>query len=311
MEGSSSPTSKVDSGVPQGSVLGPILFLIYINDLPDYIKHGSTTNLFADDSILYRSVNSQQDAAELQRDLDLLQVWERDWMMSFHPAKCQILHITKKRNYVTHKYTIHGQTLDAVDSTKYLGVYIHRTLSWNNHVDTATRKANATCAFLHRNLNRCSKETKEMAYNSLVRPMVEYSSTVWDPHTQRNIYKLEMVQRRAARFVLRDYSRTSSVTQMLLSLNWTSLYQRRAEAKVVMFYRIAHGLVDIPITLLVPTISVRGHTQRYLVPFARTLCYQKSFFPDTTRLWNSLPATATGCTTVDAFKRVVQSIPLR
>ena len=86
---------------------------------------------------------------------------------------------------------------------------------------------------------------------------------------------------------------------------------KRAQAKVVMLYRIVHNLVEIPRSVLVPTVSMRGHTERYLVPFARTVCYQKSFYPDTIRLWNSLPASATFCASLDTFKSAVQTIPLR
>ena len=146
--------------------------------------------------------------------------------------------------------------------------------------------------------------TKELCYITLVRPLVEYSSIIWDPFTEANIWKLEMVQRRAARMVFSDYRRTSSVTPMLHHLQWPTLQERRAHAKVTMMYRIVNGLVEVPTTSLTTTISARGHGLHYLVPFARTQCYQRSFFPDTIRLWNSLPQSVVSCTTIDSFKRV-------
>ena len=134
-----------------------------------------------------------------------------------------------------------------------------------------------------------SKGTKELCYKAMVRPIMEYASVIWDPSTDTNIHKLEMVQRRAARMVFSDFKSTSSVTPMLRQLQWSTLQERRAQTQVVMMYRIVYHLVDISSYHLTPTISVRGHNMKFLVPYARTSIYQKSFFPDTIRLWNSLP----------------------
>ena len=104
LEGNMSSPINVTSGVPQGSVLGPLLFLIYINDLPDYIQNNSTVKLFADDTIIYHPITNQQDTNALQEDLDALQRWESDWLMHFHPQKCQTMHITNKRNIIQSTY---------------------------------------------------------------------------------------------------------------------------------------------------------------------------------------------------------------
>ena len=130
--------------------------------------------------------------------------------MSPHPSKCQVMHITNKRSRIETQYKIHGETLETVDSTKYLGVNLQENLSWKNHVNQVAKKANNTCSFLYRNLKKCSKETKELAYRSMVRPILEYASPAWDPYTQCNINQLERVQRRAARFVHSNFYRTSS-----------------------------------------------------------------------------------------------------
>jgi len=311
LEGSCSGTASVDSGVPQGSVLAPVLFLIDINDLPDYITNGSSTNLFADDSILYREIKSPQDAQLLQNDLENLMRWESDWLMEFHPQKCQILNITNKRTPIKYQYSIHGHNLETVDSAKYLGVHIHRQLNWNTHIDKIVSKANQTRSFIQRNLRKCPESTKELAYKAMVRPVLEYASTVWDPHTQENIKKVEMVQRRAARFVKNQYGQTSSVTEMLHHLQWQSLRERRAQAKVTMFYKITHNVVSLTAPVVIQPIVIRGYSHRYLIPFARTLTYQRSFFPDTLRLWNSLPPTIAACPNVETFNQQVQSLLLR
>ena len=179
----------------------PLLFLLFINDLPEYVNH-SSVRLFADDCILYREISSPSDASLLQHGLDSLQQWESDWLMEFHPLKCQVLHITNRRSPTRAPYSIRRHQLEEVESAKYLGVTIHHKLSWNTHIGQVCQKANSTRAFLRRNIAKCPSNTKAVCYTTLVRPIMEYGSIIWDPHTANNIGKLEMVQRRSARFVI-------------------------------------------------------------------------------------------------------------
>ncbi|KAK3090576.1 hypothetical protein FSP39_012808 [Pinctada imbricata] len=311
LDGCTSETAPVSSGVPQGSVLGPLLFLLFINDLPDYVSHANV-RLFADDCILYRRIDSDQDPSLLQQDLDALQRWEEDWLMQFHPHKCQVLHITHRKSPVKSPYNIHGHQLEEVEAAKYLGISIHQKLTWNNHINQVTDKANNTRAFLQRNIYQCPKEIKVLCYNTLVRPIMEYGGIIWDPSTAHNINRLEMVQRRAARFVMGDYHTTSSVTTMMEQLGWRTLQERRAQAKAVMMFRIVNQLVDIPHTYLTPArVSVRGHSQRFTVPHTRTTTYRHSFFPDSIRIWNALPQDAISCNTLESFKASLQPLHLR
>lgn len=122
IDGTKSTPSLVSSGVPQGTVLGPLLFLAYINDMPEGIQ--STVKLFADDSLLYRKISSKQDCVELQQDLDRLQEWEKKWQMAFNAEKCEVLCISNKKHPIQHSYFIHGQKLATKTDSKYLGVTI-------------------------------------------------------------------------------------------------------------------------------------------------------------------------------------------
>ena len=131
---------EVKSGIPQGSVLGPSLFLYYINDLPNGLR--SRVRLFADDTLVYLTVSTHEDAAILQTYLDLLGKWEDKWMMEFHPAKCQVLSVTRKHQPILHNYTLHGVTLQHVKSAKYLGVTLTSDLRWNTHISNITFTAN-------------------------------------------------------------------------------------------------------------------------------------------------------------------------
>ena len=143
-------------------------------------------------------------------------------------ALCSIREVREDEGVQTH-----GHQLAQVKSGKYLGVTLTENLSWNAHVDQVTKKANNSLAFLRRNLSSCPSHIKAKSYQTMVRPVVEYASSAWDPHTDRNTEKLEAVQRRAARFVTGDYRTTSSVSDMISNLGWESLQHRRTEAKLI------------------------------------------------------------------------------
>ena len=146
------------------------------------------------------------------------------------------------------KYFLHDIERDSVSSGKYLGVTISDDLSWGTHIDNITKRANQTLGFLKRNIRVHIKDLKSSAYKTLVRPQLEYASTVSPPpptHTATDIQKVEAVQRRAARWVYKDYNYTSSVTAMLKDLNWHSLDQRRIDSRLVMPYKITYDLVVI------------------------------------------------------------------
>ena len=132
-----------------------------------------------------------------------------------------------------------------MNAAKYLGVTISKSLSWNSHIENITTKANRTLGFVKRNIQTKNKDIRTMAYNTLVRPHVEYALAVWSPHTKENNKKIEFVQRRAARWVSNDYSTQSSVKAMCGNLGWRSLENRRIDARHTMFYKIVYGLVAI------------------------------------------------------------------
>ena len=301
VDGETSKPANVSSGVPQGTVLGPLLFLVYINDLPSRVS--STSRLFADDCLLYRTINTEADTRSLQEDLDNLQKWEQDWMMSFNPDKCEVIRITNKRRIINCQYSIHGHTLQETNKAKYLGVTIDNKLSWGPHINIMTKKANNTTAFLKRNIASCPKNIRELSYKSLVRPQVEYASTVWDNSNKTHQAAVEGVQRRAARFIMGNYRRESSVTSMLKQLQLESLQARRQKARVTMMFRVVNNLIDISSAPLQPTgATTRGHTQRFLQPFCHIKSYQDSFFPATIVLWNSLPQHIVEADSIEAFK---------
>jgi hypothetical protein len=190
-------------------------------------------------------------------------------------------------------------------SAKYLGVTITDKVNWSQHIDSIKNKANRTLGFLRRNLKISSISIKEQAYKTLVRPLVEYASPVWDPHHQTDIRKLECVQRRAARFVLSSQHNRSSVTAMIQRLGWRSLEDRRRDARLTMLYKIDHELVTISKTdrLDRPTRRLQqSHDNAYQVPHCRIDVRKMSSFPRTVRDWNALPPDKISLGTLEAFK---------
>ena len=305
--GRKSNSIPVTSGVPQGTVLGPILFLLYINDLPDYLHH-STLRLFADDSIIYKEIHSPLDLDLLQLDLEAAGKWETDWQMHFHPEKCTVLNITQKHNPHRFLYKLHGHTLSNENSTKYLGITLQTNCKWDKQINSITAKANQALGFLKRNLKVNSTPIKEHAYKALVRPKLEYASSVWDPHSTKQIQQIEKVQRRAARFVTNRYHNTSSVSDMLQNLNWPTLQTRRLQTRLVLFYKIIHHHVAVNTeNILIPVDPRTRHNNPHSFKTIRSNkdAYKFSFFPLTVIHWNMLPTPVTAADTVEGFKQLI------
>ncbi len=159
LEGKFSKSIKVESGVPQGTVLGPILFLCHINDLPDMVN--SSVRLFADDCLLYREIKNNNDHNKLQDDLTSLEKWADDWGMRFNAKKCYILSLKKKSDRY---YSLNNHVLEQVTSNPYLGLQIQEDLKWKEHITTVCKKASSTLGFLRRNLQHCPRECRKTAY---------------------------------------------------------------------------------------------------------------------------------------------------
>jgi len=306
VDGAQSASLPVTSGVPQGTVLGPALFLCYINSMPEGIS--SSVRLFADDTVIYCRITSVEDHETLQHDLQKLAMWESEYSMEFHPKKCSVLRVSRSKTPSIFQYKLHGTTLETTESTKYLGVTLTKDLTWEKHITTIKAKANKQLAFVRRNIRTRSSATKEKLYSTLVRPHLEYAATVWDPQIQKHKSVLEMVQRRAARWVTNRHHNTSSVTEMIQRLGWRSLEHRRAIARLCMLYQIRDGSIAIPHDpyllphLHAPRSSRQTHTHTLATYQCRTNYFKHSFFPHTIVSWNALPANVVTSPTLAAFK---------
>ena len=204
VDGSFSESATVNSGVPQGTVLGLLMFLVFINDLPEVITYGTRVRLFADDCLVYRPIRNQHDQIILQQDLDSLSQWSKSWGMSFNATKCNIMSIKRGVN-LDRFYHMNGHILASVKSAKYLGVTFSDNLSWSTHISEIAKRANQKLGFVKHNLRGSPAKGKVTAYISLIRSGLEYAALIWDPYLKKYINLLESIQRRSARGVKSNY----------------------------------------------------------------------------------------------------------
>ena len=224
--------------------------------------------------------------------------------MAFHPDKCTVLTVSQKKNPFKHDYILHNHKLELVSSAKYLGITLQANLKWSKHTDNIIANGNKSLGFLKRNLKTSCQNIKTQAYLALVRPKLEYSCSVWDPHTVEQTSKIEMVQRRAARYVCNRYHNISSPTDMINTLNWPTLQERRTRTRLIMFYKIVHQIVAIPSAILIPSDSRTRKNHNYTFRHISTKkdTYKYSFFPYTITQWNLLPMQTVAVATVDTFR---------
>ena len=189
-------------------------------------------------------------------------------------------------------YHLHDCTLESVPSAKYLGVTISEDLKWSEYISSITKKTNQTLGFLKRNIRVHNKDLKSTAYKTLVRPQLEYASTVWSPHTDLDINKLESLQRRDARWVTGEYQYTSSVSTMLQDLIWRSLDQRRIDSRLALLYKVTYDLVaisDSEYLIRNTRPSSRNHLMVYPQIITLKDFYKYTFFSRTIIYWNTQP----------------------
>ena len=235
--------------------------------------------------------------------------------MEFHPDKCQVLKISRKRVKIEHNYTIHKHSLKETKSAKYLGVTIDNELKWNEQTQIVKKKANNTLAFLRRNIpSKCTKKTKEQCVKSLVKPILEYGCCVWDPYLKTQIDNLEKVNKNAARFITKNYSYThGSTAQNMHDLGWIPLEEQRARNKLNIFFKANAGQIGISME----DLKRSGRKTRFsdnltfILPSSKIDCHKHSFFHSTVRLWNKLPSETRCSSTVGTFKQKLQEVTVK
>lgn len=202
-----------------------------------------------------------------------------------------------------------GETLEEVTESKYLGVVIQNDLKWDKQTNHAAAKATKMLNFIKRNFYQCSKTVKKNLYQTLVQPHLEYASAAWNPGTNKNQDILQKVQRKAARFVHNDFSSESSVNKMLTELGWDSIETRRKIQRLTTLHKILYHDLDLDIDLYTKqkvARSRRSHNKQFETKHYTSTKFFQSFFPETTRLWNSLPPSCVATNRAKVFRNSVQ-----
>ncbi len=199
VNGELSRMEKMKSGIPQGSVLGPLLFVIYINDLPDQLE--SQPYLFADDTKIFRVIKSDVDQQTLQEDLNKLHQWSSTWLLRFHPEKCKSMRVSTKQEDPQFGYNLDSHTLEWTKCEKDIGLFTDESLNFESHISAKVKKANSMFGLLRRIFEFMDKDNFKLLYQSMVRVHLDYVSSIWSPYKLKDIAFIEQVQRRATRQV--------------------------------------------------------------------------------------------------------------
>ena len=299
LNGTKSDWAPVKNGVPQGSVLGPLLFVLFVNDLPDEVQ--CQIRMFADDTKLYRPVKSPTDAELLHEDVNAVLDWSNKWQLCFNTKKCNVLRIGRINNGLS--YYIGDSQLQQTDVERDLGVQVDCELKFREHTAAAVSKASQILAVIRRSFECIDSVTLPLLFKSLVRPHLEYCNTVWGPFNRADQQRVERVQRRATKLI--PAIKYLTYTERLRVLGLPSLYYRRHRGDMILTYQLLHEGVDLnpeSFITLAGDGPTRGHPWKLRKQRAESRIRRCAFGVRIVNDWNSLPVTVVSANTLNIFK---------
>jgi exonuclease III len=302
-EGQNSTWLPVTSGVPQGSILGPILFIIYINDLPDILSPETLCAIFADDTKIYRKIEEEEDIETLQTDINKISEWGSTWGLNFNAAKTTHLPICPSNSIESH-YSMEDSPIRQEDLMNDLGINIATNLRWSKHTDIIVKKAHQRLGLIIRTLGYDAPlQAKKNAYVAMVRSILEYGSSIWTPSDKETLRKIEKIQRKATNFIVNNPYITKpnykTYKERLLEINLLPLSYRREISDLTllcksMAFNTSLNIWDyISLNTRESGARTRQVTQAQTFKIPKTKTSQSAnFYPvRVARLWNSLPLT--------------------
>ena len=298
--------SKVTSGVPQGSVLAPIMFQIYINDMQEGLT--SYINLFADDAKLLRVIRNQNDCMELQRDIDKIYEWSKRWKLEFNAKKCHVMELGKSKRRPEWEYKMGEEVIMKSRKEKDLGVVIQDTLTPEQHISEIFGKTYRMLTNVKVAFHYMDKDMMKKIIVTMIRPRLEYAAVVWSPHLKKDITKLERIQRAATKMVseLKDLTYEERLKEMELP----TLQVRRERGDLITMYKVVNGIEKIDKQDLVllkeeDNERTRGHSKRIRKSQCLRNIKKYSFPHRTVDIWNGLNEETVTAASVHKFKEML------
>lgn len=307
INGQSSDWAPVNAGVPQGSILGPLLFLVFINDI--VLDLNSSIRLFADDTSLYIVVDTPQSAAlSLNSDLSIISEWATKWLVQFNASKTKTMIVSRKLHPPIHPpLFFKNAPLEETISHKHLGLILSNNCSWKEHIVYTIERAKVRLNLLRALKYKLKREALEKIYISFVRPLLEYSSSVWDNCSGDDKKQLDSIHHEAARIVS-GATKLCSIDKLLSDLGWESLQERRSKQKLVIFYKMIHNITPNYLSNLIPPLVQENNTYNLRnsddlrIIHSNTNLFYNSFLPSTIREWNRLPVDIKTSPSLSIFK---------
>ena len=299
VNGKFSKWARVLSGVPQGSVLGPLLFLLFVNDIPDELK--CRVKMFADDTKIWNPIGKLQDEDMLREDLGKLEGWSNKWLLKFNAGKCKVMTLGHKFNT---SYTLDENSLEKIHIEKDLGVWVSNDLKPSLQCSKAASKAFGVLASIKRNFTSLNKEGFTILYRTFIRPHLEYCIQAWSPYLQKDIQCLERVQRKATKMV--KGLKKINYEDRLKILNLFPLSYRRVRGDMIEVFKILSGIENVEANTffkLSVTTNLRGQSKKLFKNRARLQLRQNFFSQRVVSVWNGLPETVIQATSVSMFKK--------
>ena len=293
VSGHPSTTERVTSGVPQGSVLGPVMFLLYVNDVIDVIK-SARVKVYADDIKLYFRASDDNDKTTLANDLQAIGSWANVWQLELSVPKCLLLHIGNNNHGFDHD--LGGSALTVVPTVQDLGMTMSSSFEFSRYISDSVRRATLRSNLIFRSFTLRKQQFLMKMYYAFVRPLVEYNTTIWSPHLIYQINAIETVQRSYTSRIPSLYPlsypyRNDGYTLRLASLGIDSLEERRIRTDLVVLHDLVHKniICNVQDGLVVQTRTGRGHSLKLFLPRANLNVKRCSFPVRSIQLWNSLP----------------------
>jgi hypothetical protein len=304
-----SDTAQVISGVPQGSVLGPILFLIYINDLPIEVTHGVQCVMFADDVKIYQEIRSHSDTESLQASLDKIISWSKQWQINLSAGKCNVLHLGKANKL--YEYFIDGKLLEPTESCRDLGILMTSDGKYSKHIKNIVKTAYFKISSLFKVFESGNFTLLKKAYICYVRPSLEYCSVIWSPHYVQDINLIERVQKYFTRKLLWKRKK-SSYAERLIFLKLDSLEERRIKVDLTETFKFFKEYQSRSFnTYFSLNPNPHKNSNDLYINFSRTDIRKFWFSNRVCPWWNYLPNDVKQSRNLDQFKNFIDKIDFK